>query len=541
MIRRVWAGGLPAVLLVVGLAARGAEPRMPLVEPSELTRRPELVGRYVTVDDRVRIFQSHRDRDYDEILLKRTPVVFRLPPHLRFKTAPPAAAVRLQGLLKREGDQWFCDVTALELLSSDLERLEQAVALLAPRDARGRSAWARWAEQRGSDFKDEPLISRARVLETEALRIEADEAERSAADPPGQWLDLARRARQRQVPEPEPSALAHRGLAARFKKADTVAAAQALLKDVEELLPRSPQPGDGEGNGRADLDAWLAPYALGPDAAYRTAPEPVRAALDHRIWADATQRLAELRMAAEPEHALAIAQDAADALKDRPQVATRLIEQGLKEAERNLATLRQGDVDALARVYRETLHREGAARDLLRRWLDDQRDRRLSATDAEGRVILADQYVAMLGAREQAVALLRDAWKIDPQSREVADAFRRFGFRKLNDQWVESAPGSTGSEPVSDPASAPLQSAAAGAQSANLRGLTPQQVQTRLGGKPDRVVRTATQGQLIEQWIYYGVNQDQYLNFLHTPGESVPKLVAYYARPRSRPAPQKPR
>ena len=50
------------------------------VEPSELAGRADLVGREVIVDDRVAYFQFHKGQGFDELVLKRTPVVIRIPP-----------------------------------------------------------------------------------------------------------------------------------------------------------------------------------------------------------------------------------------------------------------------------------------------------------------------------------------------------------------------------------------------------------------------------------------------------------------------------
>ncbi len=520
----------------VGAAARAAEPGVVLVAPAELTRRADLIGRLVAVDDRVTRFQWHNDpstsipeRPYDEIYLKRTPVIFRLPPRLRFETAPRATAIRIEGILKHEGGQWFCDVTAFELFPSDLERLQRATAALDPHDVERRLGWARWAERRAREFgkPDDPaegaLLERARRLEAEALQIEA---ERPVTDAPRHWLELARRARQHEVPEPEPGALAHRAFSARLAAADSAVDLQALVNDIAEFWPASPAPIVAA----VDLETWLTPYANDPATTYRIAPEPVRAALGHRLWSDATQRLVERRMAAEPGRALELAQEAATALRDRPLVVKQLLQRGLVESSRNLESLRQGDVVERARVYRETLKQPEAARDLLRRWLDAQRNHRLSATDAEGRLILGQQYDSLLDDRETAVTLLREAWQIDPQSKEIADTFRRWNFRKVNDQWIEppravaDASGEPGS--VLTPATAP--------STTELLGLTPVEVRARLGGKPDRVIYAATQGQLVEQWIYRLVDQDRYVNFLHTPGDPLPKVVAYRARPRPR-------
>jgi hypothetical protein len=518
-----------SLVLILITSAGAVDPRIPLVEPSDLMRRADLLGKAVAVDDRVTRFQWHPERDVDEIYLSRTPVIFRLPPRLRFERSPQAGAVRIEGILKREGDLWFCDVTALDLFPTDLKRLESHVATLAATDAEGRMAWARWAEYRGKEFKDTTLLDRARSLEGEAIRIEA---ERTVSNQPRHWLDLALRARARQIREPEPSAMAHRAFVPRLATAGTVADLQALIKDLEDFWPKSTTPlaKDGE----SDLAVWLPAYSKDPAAAYRAAPDSVRTALDHRLWADATQRLFERRMAEEPGRALELAQGAAVALQDRPQVVRRLREEGLKEATRDLGTLRQGDAEALARIYRETLQQPEAARDLLHKWLDDQRFHRLSDTDSEGRVLLADQYESLIGDRSTAVELLRDVWRIDPQSRQVAEAFRRREFRKVNDRWIGSPHASSSVGTQADPDQIAEPRPVAPVRSSSLRGLTPQEVRSRLGGKPDRIVWSASQGQLIEQWIYQGVNQDQYLNFLHSSGDPLPKVVAYYARPRSR-------
>ena len=58
---------------------------------------------------------------------------------------------------------------------------------------------------------------------------------------------------------------------------------------------------------------------------------------------------------------------------------------------------------------------------LSRKWTGENFDRRLSPRDAEGRVALAGEYDRLLEDRDTAVRLLQEAWKIDPQSREVAD------------------------------------------------------------------------------------------------------------------------
>src|SRR6185312_4280552 len=108
---------------------------------------------------------------------------------------------------------------------------------------------------------------------------------------------------------------------------------------------------------------------------------------------------------------------------------------------KDLGKLRQRDVESLAKYYREKLHEPDQAVALTRAWLNDQRAHRIGRTDAEGRVALANQYETLLADRETAIALLREAWSIDPDSKEITEIFRRKGFRKVNGEWVDPSPG----------------------------------------------------------------------------------------------------
>jgi hypothetical protein len=504
---------------LLGLLALGAVEKPTAVEPSELMKRPDLLGHEVVVDDRVSFFvQSRMGRYFDELYLKRSQVVFRLPPALRTEQNPRIAAVRVQGVLKKEGDLWVCDVVSLDPLPPDLDRVNRGVSALTPLDSEGRAAWARWAEHRGKAFDDPALRKRARELEGEAIRIEAERPSARPAD----WLALAQRARARGISEPEPSALAHRAFRAQVAGLRTAAEWQALQERITAFFPNAAKPPSRD----ADLSQWELPYANDPAGAYRQAPEPAREALDHRLWADVTQALLERLAADEPVRSIEIAERATSQLPDRPAVAARLLEDGLNTATRQIVTLRQRDVEALAALYRDRLHQPERARTLLRSWLDEQRTHRLSDTDAEGRLALARQYESLLDDKLTALDLIQEAGKIAPRSKEVVDAFLAHNYHKVGDRWVPPARPLAGDDSSNDGLAAP-----GGSESSLLR-LSPREVRARLGGKPDRVVWSASQGQTIEQWIYRGPKQDRYVNLLHAPGDVVPRVVADYTLPK---------
>jgi hypothetical protein len=481
------------------------------------------VGKLVAVDDRVRFYQSHPGQGYDELYLKRTNVVFRLPPRLRPEGSPRPLPVEVQGQIRRDNDQLVCDVTSLKVLPNDLERLDQAIGALPARDFVNRQAWAAWADARGRAFKDNALIQRARSLEAEALRLEGEQKQ-ATVDAPKEWLALAEEARRRHIAEPEPSALAHKALQARLAAASKSDALKEIIASIGHFFPEAAR---DLASGRIDLGRWNQAHSNDPGAAYRAAPEQVRKALDRRLWADAVTKLLEAQAALDPHSAIELASRAETELPDRPQLATKLLKTGLEEARRNLGSLRLAEVRAMLRTYREKLQNPQGASDLCRNWLKIQRAR-LSETDAEGPVALAVLYEDLLQDRAAARQLLERAWKIDPGSKDVAEAFRTRGYRRVKDQWVDTAP-TTADAATNNPAGTESPRLEPSSPR-GLRGQTPDEVRQLMASKPEGKVISGTKGQLIEQWIFLVPNQSQvrYVNFLHTPGELQPRVVADY-------------
>ncbi|MGA2699960.1 MAG: hypothetical protein ABSH35_02520 [Isosphaeraceae bacterium] len=497
------------------------------VDAADLDRRADLVGKLVVIDDRVRFYQYHAGRGYDELYLKRTNVVFRLPARLRPEGSPRPMPAVVQGRLTRDQDQLVCDVVTLKVLPNDLDRLDQAISALPARDFENRQAWAAWAEARGKAFKENALIQRARSLEAEALRLESEQ-KRVTVDAPKEWLALAEEARRRNIAEPGPSALVHKALQAKLAAASKSDSVKEVILLIERFFPEAAR---DRASGQIDLGRWNEAYANDPGAAYRAAPADVRKALNRRLWADAVAKLLEVQAALDPRSAIELASRAETELPDRPQLATRLLNTGLDQARQNLGSLRLAEVRALAQAIREQIKDPQAALELYRNWLKIQRDR-LSETDAEGPVALAALYEDLLQDRAGARELLERAWKIDPGSKEVAEAFRTRGYRRVKDQWVEAAPTTAAGETNSPTAagSGPEPSSSQG-----LRGKTPDEVSQLMASKPEGKVISGTRGQIIEQWIFLVPNQSQvrYVNFLHTPGEILPRVVSDYFLPRN--------
>jgi tetratricopeptide (TPR) repeat protein len=492
-------------------------------EPAELERRADLIGRTVEVDDHVTYYLPRAGGEDDEIQLKRTNVMFRVPRRLRPAVAPRLSAVVVRGVLNREGSRLVCKVTEITVVPSDRERLDRAVAELAPRDFESRRKWAAWGERRALDFKDNALYKRAKEIEADAMRLKAD-LKRLGVDAPQEWLAMAKDAKASQIPEPEPSALAHRAFRAMLAGAKSASDLRSLIQEIEGFFPQARTDRATTGT---NLATWDRPYASDPASAYRTAPAEIRKALDRRLWADAALRLLELQASSDFKAALEASDQAAATLPDRPEITERLTRKALELARQNLANLRLDEIKAMAQLYRERLSQPTEALGFLRDWLKIKQGR-LSDTDAEGPLGLAALYEDLLQDRTTAIELLKKAWKIDPNSKEIAEAFRNRGYRKSKDGWVQSVP-----EPADKTAGAIASQPATGPASQGLRNLTADEVRSRIGGKPDRVNYIGSKGQMIEQWIYYlDTRQARYVNLLHAPGELKPRVVADYSLPR---------
>ncbi len=486
------------------------------VEPSELARRKDLVGKKVALDDHVEYYVRRTGNDPDELQLKRTSVTFLVPRKMRPDDVAKLSAALVQGTLRREGTRLLCDVTELKPVAADLDRLEHGVKGLSARDSATRKAWAAWAERRARDFKNDALMKRARELEAEAFRIET-EMKRLGVDAPQEWLAMAKDARNRKVPEPEPAALAHRAFRAQLASLPDVAALQTVIREIEKFFPLAASDLD---SGRTSVARHAEHYALEPAAAYREAPDRVRKAFDRRLWADANERLISMQGSPDVATALAKAKDVATLLPEKTDLSARLIEKAISQARQNLGALKQPEVKELAAVLRDKLKRPEEALAVIRDWLEIRKNR-LHDTDAEGPLALAGQYEEMLGDTVTSVELLRKAWRIDPSSKEIEDAFRVRGYRKVQNEWVLAGAAGRDAE-VTRPELG---------RTRTLTGMTAEEARLRMGGRPNQVNYLGSKGQLVEQWIYLDTQGVRYVNILHSTGDVKPRVVAYYTLP----------
>ena len=328
------------------------------VEPSELARRSDLIGKKVAVDDHLENYINRTGNDPDELATSANEDHF---PGSTRKLRPndgTATGVIARGVIRRDGARLVCDVSELKVMAGDLERVEAGVKGLSARDSETRKAWARWAEYRAKDFKNEALLRRARELEAEAFRIET-EMKRLGVDAPQEWLAMAKDARRRRVPEPEPAALAHRALRAKLAGAADVPELEEVIQEIEKFFPKAATEPE---SARANVARWEELYAKNPATAYREAPENARKAFDRRLWADANERLIDAQTTDDIPAALARAERATTLLPEKKELAAKLIDKAVGQARGRLGALRQSELKELCRSVAKQAQPAGRGR-----------------------------------------------------------------------------------------------------------------------------------------------------------------------------------
>ena len=327
----------------------------------------DLIGRQVVVDDHVKYYVASKRNGARRASVEANADHVPGPAPASSSGLDPHHSVIVRGVLARDEGRLVCEVTEIQPVSGDLDRLERGLASLSAKDFETRKAWAQWAERRASDFKDHALLDRAKALEGEALRIES-EMKRLGVDAPAEWLAMAQDARRATCPNPNP-ALGHRAFRAKLAAATSAAELKDRDRGDRGLFPDAAA--DQE-SGRINLARWEGPYGDDPAGTYResraacrkgsiggsgpTPPLACSSSRPHRTYSRPSPPPSVRR---------------AWSRKNQTCPAS-LIEKATRAARQDLGNLRLSEVKALATVYREKLQQPDEALKILGDWLKIQ-------------------------------------------------------------------------------------------------------------------------------------------------------------------------
>lgn len=453
----------------------------PRVLVNDLTATDKFIGRRVDVEGRV------ASRAPDRLRLEQSDVDFRFTPSPEI--APfTLQRVLIEGTLVRKGNGFRFDVESLHTLPSEQEEFRNRRDRVQSGDAKGWYALGQWARERAVLYNDPSLAE----LADDAYRGGLSAEERRAGDRPDALLKLSGFARDEAGLADEATRLMVRAYQVQLvEMGDNVDALTRLAERIADTLPGYDQPLTSD-------DADLARRAArNLDLAYRGATAADRRKLHRLLWADVTERRFKAEAAAadeQPERLLRIAAQVAEALPDRPELAQILTRRALDRQSRDIRQLSREQVVEVAEGYRSLASpAPERAREVLEAWVEAQRER-LGASDADGRLALARDALAMLGDRQQAVVLLKEAWKLAPELPGVADELRGLGLVRVGTTWSDAAAASRNAD-------AEMERLIRRGQV--VPGMTDAQVLRSLRA-PDHITRIGTSRHIVEQWIFTG-------------------------------------
>ena len=502
---------------------------------SDQIHKPEWLNKEIEIEDRISEFLKHGTK-YSEIRLKGTPVPVTLPPQLRLDRPSPLPRGRFTGRVIKIGNFYQFMVTTMELLPSEREELAQKVAELSPTNAQKRLELASWAESLATRYKDASLKQIVSQLRSEAYRILGTQEDQPGTPPGSSAIEAAREAKKAGSDPVIIHGLAHLGLRKAFAKLEDQAGLETLSKEVAELLPDSTRRQLGELKPET-----IEQYRKDPLKVYLEAGSADRRLLDRLLMVETLEKRLMVAVVNHPDKIELLMKTAQNAIPERPELANSIRDRGLLKLVETSDKLRRDDLIKLVNQVRDKFGQAELARKLARKWLDSRQATQLAEGDTEGRFSLSQDYLALLGDKRSAAALLRECLTLDPDMKKAADLLAELGWKKDGDRWIDPDESSS-SLPVASAGTAPKPGEetprlpggritepppASSGDPQSLVGLTQAQITSKFG-MPEHKSRMLTQGQLHEQWYFDTPGGRQVVQFVKKSVRSEPTVKAIY-------------
>ena len=502
---------------------------------SDQIHKPEWLNKEIEIEDRISEFLKHGTK-YSEIRLKGTPIPVTLPPQLRLDRPSPMPRGRFTGRVIKIGNFYQFMVTTMELLPSEREELAQKVAELSPTNAQKRLELASWAESLATRYKDASLKQIVSQLRSEAYRILGTQEDQPGTPPGSSAIEAAREAKKAGSDPVIIHGLAHLGLRKAFAKLEDQAGLETLSKEVAELLPDSTRRQLGELKPET-----IEQYRKDPLKVYLEAGSADRRLLDRLLMVETLEKGLMVAVVNHPDKIELFMKTAQNAIPEKPELANSIRDRGLLKLVETSDKLRRDDLIKLVNQVRDKFGQAELARKLARKWLDSRQATQLAEGDTEGRFSLSQDYLALLGDKRSAAALLRECLTLDPDMKKAADLLAELGWKKDGDRWIDPDESSS-SSPVASAGTAPKPGEeaprlpggritepppASSGDSQSLVGLTQAQITSKFG-MPEHKSRMLTQGQLHEQWYFDTPGGRQVVQFVKKSVRSEPTVKAIY-------------
>ncbi len=471
-------GAVAAVLLALaaGASAQGDGPASVKAFVAERAKWQRLQGTTLSVEGRWSIFNDER------LLLTKCDLVFVIDDSVRVP-ASKTKNVEVTGRLEtREGMLIFL-VTRLKLQPSDLDSVRDRRARLETNSPQEWYALAEWATERGEFYEDEALLREATDLNHTGLIVEYRKVPTSSIEP---LFTLAQKALRLGLPRELHDRIVHDALRRELKiarqgKPDMY---NVVLTHVLERLPDS--------DVRVTLDEGTLEqrrlYGEDPLGVYEQADEDQRRTLHRLFYAEAALEQIEASAAEDGRNGFEIARRIEQTV---PEFSSLADEYRAREIDYQIQNVPELTRESLLTLASRLEERDQAARaeEVKRRWLSAM-EPKFRGRGINGKFDLAEEYIQLLGDEAAAAEVYREVFE-ERAGQEVARAkLVELGYRFNGAEWVLA------DDDPADPTADAIR------RGIVRRGMTDDQVQAALGGRPTSVIRFASRGQVTELWVY---------------------------------------
>ncbi len=417
------------------------------------------------------------------LTLQRCDLVLRLADRLRMPRIKARDNVEIVGYLKQTSKRMELIVQRISPGTSDMERLAVTKRRL-PKDKP--ELWYAQADRiakRAEFYADAELLKEAESIRLTAFDIEQKSIRtgdvkglrKLAAKVPAMGLGDELRAE-----------MLHRALRWEWsterkkKKPDTA----GFLKKLEEELAGCKEPARGR---NANLKAR---YAKEPIKTYAESRLDLRLRCHRYFYRELLLPTVLAKLKKDNSNGHLVAAELRKLIPEEYERATELEAKQLDWRFAGIETATRSDmldiVDLLERAGEPAKALDGKTR-----WVKAS-ERRLRKRGPAGLVQSANEYDSLLRDRASAVRLLKQAWRLSPEKKEIEQKLHSYDVFRQDDRWVAKA--NLREEPED-----PMQEALS--QGRIIPGMTADQVSKSIG-KPDRVVRFASARSVQIIWVY---------------------------------------
>lgn len=447
--------------------------------------------------------------------LQNCDLVFRVTSGVTIPRLRNDRNVELVGYLKDTGKQIDFIVLRIAEGSSDLEDLARDRRRL-PED--NPKAWYDLAErtrQRAAFYEDSELLAASRKLVEDAFELERSQVRNGDA---AALRKLADRATELGLPLATRNEMIHRSLRWRWDALRRKPAAdqEAFLKVLEQELRGAIKPVMLP-NARLRDD-----YRKDPIAAYRKGTLTQRELMHRYFYREVLLPQIERRAEENGSNGAEVARLLRDNIPEEADLADDYEDRERQWRLENVESATRADMLELVDQLQRTNQRKAAA-DAKRHWVRAS-ERRLAGRGPAGLVQSATEYDSLLGDRDKAIRLLKQAWDESSEKAEIEERLERYGVYRRENKWMNEA------EVAALPEN---QMARALREGKVIPGMTPEQVMKTLG-KPDRVSRFASRSRVQIVWLFdqgSAVRSSIVFERKLTSDDSVPRVLSVSTLP----------